>query len=247
MEEAGAGVFNNGNNLINHNNMAKLNFKGQVNGVEYTSIEEYTKAMTAAINDGTLKNCGSQYEIAEEEEKKTLENGGKDVELFPEFDYDKLTGDVNINNDLLKTLKEQLHNDYQDILKLTFNREEKKTYRSEIKARLDEYDAIDAINESAKKSTKETITSLNEQIRKAEQKLILLDGAKLATKQMKEFYGRLNDLLFALQDEENAKTSIGERKVNDQSKEEDDDFLSIFGLDKDTFKNSMKLLNDIFS
>ena len=228
--------------------MAKMNFKGQVNGVEYTSIEEYTKAVTAAANDGTLKNCSSQYEIAEEEEKekKTLEDGGKDVELFPEFDYDKLTGDVKVNNDLLKTLKERLHNDYQDILKLTFNREEKKTYRSEIKARLDEYDAIDALNESAKKCTKETITSLNEQIRKAEQKLILLDGAKLATKQMKEFYGRLNDLIFALQDEENAKTSIGEHKVNDQSKEEDDDFLSIFGLDKDIFKNSMKLLNDIF-
>ena len=225
-----------------------MNFKGQVNGVEYTSIEEYTKAVTAAANDGTLKNCSSQYEIAEEEEKekKTLEDGGKDVELFPEFDYDKLTGDVKVNNDLLKTLKERLHNDYQDILKLTFNREEKKTYRSEIKARLDEYDAIDALNESAKKCTKETITSLNEQIRKAEQKLILLDGAKLATKQMKEFYGRLNDLIFALQDEENAKTSIGEHKVNDQSKEEDDDFLSIFGLDKDIFKNSMKLLNDIF-
>ena len=226
--------------------MVKLNFKGQVNGVEYTSIEEYTKAMTAAINDGTLKNCGSQYEIAEEEEKKTLEESGKDVELFPEFDYDKLTGDVNVNSDLLKELKEKLHNIYQDILKLSFNSEEKKTYRSEIKARLDEYDAIDALNDSAKRSTKDTITSLNEQIRKAEQKLILLDGAKLATKQMKDFYGRLNDLLFALQDEENAKTPVGERKVNDLSEEDKDDILSLFGIDKESLKASMKLLNDIF-
>lgn len=227
--------------------MAKLNFKGQVNGVEYTSAEEYTKALTAAIQDGTLKNCSSQYEIAEEEEeKKTLENDGKDVELFPEFDYDKLTGDVNINNELLKNLKEQLHKDYQDILKLSFDSEEKKTYRSEIKARLDEYDAIDAINDAAKKSAKDIITSLNEQIRKAEQKLILLDGAKLATKQMKDFYGRLNDLLFALQDEENAKTPVGERKVNDQSAETEDDILSLFGLNKNSLKASLKLLNDIF-
>lgn len=119
--------------------MKKTRFIGTVNGVSYDNVNDYNKAITEAIETGTLVNASSQTEVIDEPDPTNLLLG-----FNGDFDEDEyvdrfVSGDSNEDKLNLKKLEKLLNDNIEECLRAIYEMDSHavENYQQEVENVLD--------------------------------------------------------------------------------------------------------------
>ncbi len=119
--------------------MKKTRFIGTVNGVSYNNVNDYNKAITEAIETGTLVNASSQTEVVDEPDPTNLLLG-----FNGDFDEDEyvdrfVSGNSNEDKLNLKKLEKLLNDNIEECLRAIYEMDSHavENYQQEVENVLD--------------------------------------------------------------------------------------------------------------